>query len=165
MNLFNALHTTWYPVTNYISTEVCSNDSWNFPSLSPPCFSSRQKPSRVKKDEHMAKPITDILVAFKFCPWACLNVICGAPSLFPSKDSWDGTCTQAKAKRDPVEKRDTNWGCRCQGPRNTLWKHHASEEDKYAAERQWCKSYGKPQFWDPLPQLPQEKKTLIHVVK
>lgn len=87
MNLFNALHTTWYPVTNYISTEVCSNDSWNFPSLSPPCFSSRQKPSRVKKDEHMAKPITDILVAFKFCPWACLNVICGAPSLFPSKDS------------------------------------------------------------------------------
>lgn len=42
---------------------------------------------------------------------------------------------------------------------------YASQEDKYAAERQFGKSYGKQQFWDPLPQLPQEKKRELHVIK
>lgn len=86
MNLLNALHATWYAATNYVSREVCFNNSWNFPSPSPSCFSSRQNPSRVKKDERMAKTITDILIAYNFCPCTCLNAICGAPSLFPSKD-------------------------------------------------------------------------------
>lgn len=86
MNLLNALHATWYTATNYVSREVCFNDSWNFPSPSPSCFSSRQNPSKVKKNEHMAKTITDILIAYNFCPCTCLNAICVAPSLFPSKD-------------------------------------------------------------------------------
>lgn len=107
MNLLSALHTTWYPATNYISREVYFNVSWNFPSPSPSFFSSRQYPSRVKKDEHMAKPITDVLIAFNFCPWACLDAICGASSLFSSKDHWDGTFTQAKAKIDLVKNMDT----------------------------------------------------------
>lgn len=121
MNLLNVLHTTWYTSINYTSREGCFNDSWNFPSPSPSCFSSRQNPSRVKKNEHMAKSITVVLIAFNFCPWACLNAICDAPSLFPAR-----TTEMEHVHRLKLKEIQSKRGCMCQGPGNTLWKHHDS---------------------------------------